>query len=65
MRQKIVLTPQQLAQVLGLPEDVQVVEVQAHWPERPELPGDVVRLHVVFEGPELPADWRLPVGAGR
>lgn len=51
------LTPRQLGQVLGLPDNVQVVEIHRD-PDRPREP---VTVHIVFEGPELPAGWQMPV----
>jgi hypothetical protein len=59
LRQKIILTREQVHQVLGLPGNVDVVEMHVY-PERLWKPGDPVTLHVAFEGPGLPVDWRLP-----
>lgn len=59
LRQKIILSREQVHELLGLPNDVRVVEIMRD-PERLNRPGDPVTLHVTFEGPCLPADWRLP-----
>ena len=58
-RQKVILTREELHTVLGLPDDVRVVEVMTD-PERLNRPGDPVTVHITFEGPGIPVDWRLP-----
>lgn len=56
-RQKVVLTRQQMHRVLGLPSDVEVVEMHCY-------AGEPDAVHIVFEGAGLPVDWRLPPAAG-
>lgn len=60
-RQKLILDVGQLHQVLGLPDNVRLVEISRE-PERLGRPEDPVLLHVVFEGAPLPPGWRLPSG---
>jgi hypothetical protein len=51
-RWKLVLTAEEMHQVLGLPDEAQVVALQV---------GEDARLvHVIWEGADLPAGWELP-----
>lgn len=58
LRQKIILTREQVHELLGLPDDVDVVRIDGGWDF--SSPGNPITLQVEFEGRPLPADWSLP-----
>ncbi len=62
VRQKVVLTRDELHRLLGLPDDVAIVEMTGH---SFDGQGNPPSLHVVFEGSTLPDGWRLPAGTVR
>ncbi len=62
VRQKVVLTRDEVHRLLGLPEDVAVVEMAGHPAGEGGTPPT---MHIVFEGSALPAGWRLPAGTVR